>query len=322
MSNPFAKIKGHVEGKWLEEVYQNDQWLPLEDWAAKYEPKKEMKEDSEFVKNTKAKIAAKAKETILGKLQLGITAKLMLLILEVASRVFNQIESKMVGPAKEFVNTASAIVLSYRFQRSKKLDKKKAEFFRKTALDQLTQIIDNVGDGLSRLQKEMRGQLAAAQDVRSFVSDKLDEILYLAEYKTAEVEAKVESAGDEAEVLLKAAGIERPPAIPEKSQVKAQKDEIVAMLSAVIKDGILSKLDTVSDSISGFMDNIFIVATLASAKGKKMKNSGNLREIIGTTVEEIHSEMEAAVESEVSNVVLLIGSMTEKPETEEKGDEE
>mmetsp|Transcript_12115 Transcript_12115/g.23155 ORF Transcript_12115/g.23155 Transcript_12115/m.23155 type:complete len:89 (+) Transcript_12115:247-513(+) len=86
MSNPFAKIKGHVEGKWLEEVYQNDQWLPLEDWAAKYEPKKEMKEDSEFVKNTKAKIAAKAKETILGKLQLGITAKLMLLILEVASR--------------------------------------------------------------------------------------------------------------------------------------------------------------------------------------------------------------------------------------------
>lgn len=316
-----AESPGQAQGsrRGLEEVYQDDHWLPLEAWAAKYEPKEDKKEDSEFDKKIKVKIGDKAKETIFRKLQEGISAKLSLLILEVASRVLNRVEKKMVGTAKDLVNTASAIVLSYRFKRSKKMDKTKAEFFRKTALDQLTQLIDRVGDELSGVQKEMRERLDAVQNVRLFISDRLDEILFLAKSKSAEIEAKVETTADEAETLLKAAGIERPPLVPEKSQ--AQKDEIVVMMSAVIKEGLLTKLDTVNVTLSAFMDKLFVVATLANAKGKQMKDTGELRKIIGMTVEEMYSDMEAAVENEVSNVVLLIGSMTQRSEIEEKADE-
>lgn len=320
--NPFAKIKGHVEGKWLEEVYQNDSWLPLEEWANKYEPKPTKKEDSEFKKHLKAKVASKAKDTIVGKLQSGISAKLTLLILEAVSKVLNQIETKMAGPAKEVINTASAIVLSYRFQNSKKMTKKKAEFLRSTAIEQLTQCVDKIGVKLSNIQKDVRSQLAGTKSPRSFISDKIDEFFSIIETKSVEVQTKVETVADGAEAALKAAGIERPPAVPDKEKLKDHKDEIVVMLSSVIKDGILSKLDTIAEKLSAVMDNLFVAIAIASDKAKRMKDSSKLQLAISSTVEEMHSDMEEAVNAEVSRVVLLIASMTEKPEEEASEEKE
>ena len=334
MPNPLAKIKGHVEGKWLQEVYQKDkgEWLGLEGWAAQYEPaapQKESKPDPEFVQKTKAKVAAKAKETILDKLQVGISAKLLLLILEVACRVLQQLEIKLADApqppppqAKQLINTLSAVCLSYRFAKSKKMDSKKATFFRQTALDQLTHILDQAGDSLATLQQVMRRDLADAPSTRSFVSDRLDDMLAVAEAKTAVYEAKVEAVADEAEAVLKAAGIERPPSVPDKDRVKAQKQELVGLLSSVIKDQILTQLETISTSISGFMDKLFVVVTLANAQGKALQQSGKLREIVGGAVEGMYEELERGVQAEVSRVVVLIGSLTEKSPTDEAAGQE
>jgi hypothetical protein len=322
--NPFAKIKGHVEGKWLAEVYQDDRWLPVEDWSAVYEPKKVKKADSAQQAERKAKFAAKAKETILSKLQVGISAKLILLVLEAASKVLNQIEAKLVGagPPQDLVNHVSAILLTYRFVKSKKMNKKKAAFLRSTAVDHLAHGIGDMGDQLSQAQKLLRGELSGVQNVRSIVSDKLDEILSMAKDKVTDAEAKVEAVADEAEAILRVAGIERPP-VPEKHQLKAQKEDMVRMLSAVIKDAILSKLDSLAQTISSFMDNLFVVSTLAMAKARSSKDPSKLRTTLSNTVDEMHTDLEEAIRGEVARVVLLIGSMTEKSDdNEEDGEEE
>jgi hypothetical protein len=321
--NPFAKIKGHVEGKWLAEVYQDDRWLPLEDWSAAYEPKKVKKADSARQAERKAKFAAKAKETILSKLQVGVSAKLILLVLEAASKVLNQMEATLVGggPTRDLVNHVSAILLTYRFEKSKKMNKKKAEFLRSTAVDHLAHGIGDMGDKLSQAQKLLRSELSGVQNVRSIVSDKLDEILSMAEEKVTEAEAKVEAVADEAEAILLAAGIERPP-VPEKHELKAQKEDMVHMLSAVIKDAILSKLDSLAETISSFMDNLFVVSTLAMAKARSSKDPSKLRTAISNTVDEMHRDLEEGIRGEVARVVLLIGSMTEKSYDNEEDEEE
>ena len=277
---------------------------------------------SEFQKKTQAKVAAKVKETALQKIQVGISAKLVILILEVTCRVLEQIQDKLSSSvAKQLVNTIGAISLSYRFEQSKKLDAKKAEFFRQTAVDQLTALLDGAGNQLGVVQEEMRSKLATAADVRSFVSDKLHDMFQFAEAQTVgKVESKVKPMAQDARAVLQAAGVQEPPSVVETAVTK--KEEIVAMLQAVLKDGLLTKLDAVAGSISGIVDQLLVAVTLAQAHGKRAKDSGKLRAVIVDTVQGVRADMETTVHSEVARVVALIGSMTEKSEMEESGEGE
>mmetsp|Transcript_15743 Transcript_15743/g.20533 ORF Transcript_15743/g.20533 Transcript_15743/m.20533 type:complete len:224 (-) Transcript_15743:580-1251(-) len=208
---PLACIKNHVEGKWLSEVYNGDLWSPYPDWAAQYEPKKEKKQDAEWKKKHKQKVANKAKETVLGKLQNGMTTKMTLMVLEMVARVLNLVEDKLSTAAAtassststaaatsslplpgagitldiaKLVNHVSGVVLAYRFSaHSKKhMNTQKAKYFKTASVQQLALCVqvmlhDQVTGKLSDVQKELQRQFNMADQVRSLAEEKLNEFL-------------------------------------------------------------------------------------------------------------------------------------------------
>ena len=188
MPTPLAKIKGHVESKWLAEVYADGSWNGYDAWSTRYEPKKETKEDSKFKKQAKAKVAEKAKETILSTLETGISKKLLLVILEIVSKILNQLETKLEaggGLPQQLVNNCSAIVLSYRFEKS---NSQKIAYLRATAIDLLTTTLQEAGDQLPNVQTELRSSLASLANVRALVSDQLDDLIVVANDKMDQLE--------------------------------------------------------------------------------------------------------------------------------------
>mmetsp|Transcript_15743 Transcript_15743/g.20534 ORF Transcript_15743/g.20534 Transcript_15743/m.20534 type:complete len:184 (-) Transcript_15743:60-611(-) len=138
------------------------------------------------------------------------------------------------------------------------------------------------------------------------------------------------------EELLKAAGLE-PPKLPAsaladtvesvEAKVKQQKNEMVHLLTDTIRQNILEKMETVADWISFYMDQLLAFVTLAAttmtsttaaAKAKQVEKSAAA---LMALIESIYEQLETTVEQEVSNVIGLIGTMTEKPADEKEEDE-
>ena len=285
MPTPLAKIKGHVESKWLAEVYADGSWNGYDAWSTRYEPKKETKEDSKFKKQAKAKVAEKAKETILSTLETGISKKLLLVILEIVSKILNQLETNLEAAGRlpqQLVNNCSAIVLSYRFEKSKKQNSQKIAYLRATAIDLLTTTLQEAGDQLPNVQTELRSSLASLANVRALISDQLDDLIVVANDKMDQLGESVEETIERsrADAALQAAGIQRPE-FP-KERARAKKDELVDTISLAVKDGILSKLDNLHLLTSAMIDELLVGFTLASAQQlqNNAKEKGELNQAV------------------------------------------
>jgi hypothetical protein len=239
----FEAKEGEIRGgAWKSPVTTQDgDWKSYHEWAAHYEPKKEKKPDSERKKQAQAKFQAKLKDTILLKLHDGVAKKLVLIQLEVASKVLTKAQeesAKIPSSSTELsdfvpklLNGCNGIILSYRFDnKDKAASKRKFAYLRREASNQLIGIFYEIGtkargefqnlqSALQQLQREVEEILESKQHfVKAEVSQRLDELLSLGVTKFDE---KTETKLDHAEsqlrdlelkgnAILSSAGIAKP----------------------------------------------------------------------------------------------------------------
>jgi hypothetical protein len=219
----FEAKEGEIRGgAWKSPVTTQDgDWKSYHEWAAHYEPKKEKKPDSERKKQAQAKFQAKLKDTILLKLHDGVAKKLVLIQLEVASKVLTKAQeesAKIPSSSTELsdfvpklLNGCNGIILSYRFDnKDKAASKRKFAYLRREASNQLTGIFyeillgtkargeaQNLQSTLQQLQREVGEILESKQHfVKAEVSQRLDELLLMGVTKFDE---KTETKLDQAE---------------------------------------------------------------------------------------------------------------------------
>jgi len=108
--------------------------------------------------------------------------------------------------------------------------------------------------------------------IRWEVSDQLDILIVVAQDKWNELEIKAENVTGESEaILIKDAGMKKPPVELRNDNVTAKKDKLVNTIVAVVKGGILGKLDRLNAMISSMMDELLVEFTLVSVKAKSQK---------------------------------------------------
>jgi hypothetical protein len=275
----FEAKEGEVRGgAWKSPVTTEDgDWKSYDEWEAHYEPKKEKKEkkpDSERKKQAKAKFQAKLKDTILTKLHDGVAKKLVLIQLEVASKVLTKAQeesAKLPSNATgisdlvpKLLNGCNGIILSYRFDsKDKAASKRKFAYLRREASNQLTGIFYGIGtkargearnlqSALQQLQEEVGVILESKQHfVKAEVSQCLDELLSMGVTKFDE---KFETTLDQTETKLAALEV-KANAMLGATEI-AQPDAEAAMLGAtgMTKPDVEAVAATVRSSITPQQD--------------------------------------------------------------------
>jgi hypothetical protein len=239
----FQSKEGEIRGgAWKSPVTTKDgDWKSYDEWAAHYEPKKEKKQDSERKKQAQAKFKEKLKDTILMKLHDGVAKKLVLIQLEIASKVLTKAQeesTKLPSSATDLsdlvpklLNGCNGIILSYRFDnKDKAASKRKFAYLRREASNQLTGIFygiatkargeaQNLQSFLQQLQGQVGEILESKQHfVKAEVSQRLDELLSMGvtkfdektETKLGQAETKLADLELKANAILGAAGIAKP----------------------------------------------------------------------------------------------------------------
>ena len=198
---PLACVKSHVEHKWLAEVHNGDLWLPYTAWQEQFEPTPERKakrEDPEWKKKHKAKAAAKAKETLLHKIQDTMTDKMTLLVLEIAARVLNMAQERLSeaeqanaksrsniasSESARLMNCISGVILAYRFARhsTKHMIPPKAKYYKAASVEHLADHLDHIMTDLAdrklpEIQRALQEQFDVAHEAKIMIAEKLDEI--------------------------------------------------------------------------------------------------------------------------------------------------
>jgi len=340
-----ASVKGE---KWVAEVVSSGgAFKSLEEWKDLFEP---IKHESERSKHVKAKVLTKAKDTILTHVHVGMSKKLYLTILEGLSIVATKLEQDLLQPevkvppmVPKLLNSMNGIILSYRFGKNKKTERKFAHI-RKVACDGLIDLLVQESKNLALLQANLRKELRERRPtIEGILSRQLDSIVESAnrrfdqkvESSFSEQLAKLDLVGSTADAVLQAAGIQRPgeqemdklvekaEEMTEKAQeMKEKKDEVVHDVAVVIKNMLLSKVEPLAQVLTHVLDNLLVVFTLAM---HKVQNDATSRELHLTMEEFVESRfvaLETLISDDIHKLTDTIGAMMQKKIDDEDEDDD
>lgn len=343
-----------VKGKsWLSEVKEDDgNWKDLEGWKASYNPpKKEKKEDSAAKKEKKENAKAKALELAFRKIQTGISKQILTIMLEVASTLLGKTAAVAASmdsvPLSKLLSSVNAVVLSYRFDTSKKnnASTRKFAFLRQEACAEFTAAVYELlpqGQGPAPVTADIRKLL---EDQKAFTkallmqqidallgkaSDKVDEKCMEAEAieVTAVNTAKDKLGADKINVIIKKTqgelakvGLSADDAVPDfKSQVTTQKDDLIANFGAMFKDLLLSKMETLGETLNKYVEEVLAVleAVMKTSDMKNTKSLPALTKEMMVVVDLKYNEVKETISAEVQKVLDMLSAIV----ASKSGDEE
>ena len=334
-----AQIKGDA---WMAQVSSDKmRFNAFDDWKAKYEPTKEKTKKSEFQKKTEAHIVSKAKAVILSKVQEGISAKLVLVILEITSKVLSKVESHLREANKEeasivadLVNAANGAVLTFRFQKS---HPRQMNFFRTKAADRITalaisslQIGESASTQMLLIGKAIHVELSANKEYsRAMAAEKLYELLLTAIAMGEDAAlTTIESQLSKAEIQVNDVVSRAPPPIIKdvtnklekaKAVVDRQmeamastKNEIAATVIAFVKHLILSQMDQLIEIIGDTTDTLLTYLGVVMIEvEKKKKSEDEFKTLVSVKLDSTYETMVTSVADKVHQVINVLGSMME-----------
>jgi hypothetical protein len=330
-----AEVKG---GAWKAEVVKDEdgQFQDFSHWKQQYEPKKEKKEDSDFKKERKAKVGAKLKSKVLGKLTTGISAKLVQIILEVISKIFEKVEQESLSKNQDIsslANNFKGIVLTFRF--SKKKSEAQFKYLRQLACARLTTLLQKVMQVESKwveIQSQLTSLIRNSQSqVKSItltlIADSVGSANTLAEEfaesKLPQVEQGIATVSLGAEQITG----QKAPAVPldlsKKDDVKALKDNQVDQFIIFLQDLIVGQMDPLMEQVTLAINDIFgkmgqAVKHLES--GSAEIDEGTQKELSGQ-VESLYLNLVDAVEMKVKEMVTVLEAMMDKSGDDDEDDD-
>jgi hypothetical protein len=340
-------------GKWRAEVCTDPdatdaQWKPFDEWKAQYEPPKPpKKEDSERKKKAKADGAEKLKTTLLSKLTNGVSAKLLVILLEVTSKLLTKVENEARAASDLMVivpmvlNAMNGIVLAYRFD-TKKANSKKFAYLRRVGSDQLSNLIEqgtkgaeDAGQQIIEMQSEITRLVKSKQgEARMLASGMLDDLIVTAgetmdekvETELPLVVGKLADMEVQADAVLSASGMSRPEQSPtdiDASDLKDKKDQVVDQLGVFLKQLVLGEMDRLTEGLTYGIDQVFEEFSEIFSRVVKFKDEKDagleegLRDEIFGMIEKFYKQSEEKISTEVKSVVDMLGSMMDNKESED-----
>jgi len=124
---------------------------------------------------------------------------------------------------------------------------------------------------------------------------------------------------EEAQGILARCGIDEPRMPILKKGLDANED-LVELLKQILKKRMLIRLAEMSGWILFYMDQLFVMVTLANEVNRQLDESKqrDTADIIQERAAEINQNMELAIAEEVGNVVQMVGSLLDKKDQNQK----
>lgn len=180
-------------------------WKPLDEWVAVYEPPRH---ESERERRIKESLERKAQQVLLETIDRRIVARILRLLLDVASQLLSQAESLFASPEStiaQIFNNINGIVLTFRFHCDEQ--DYKMQFLRRTATDNLTQVLwdeclpnEDTAATLMQIQTRLKNALLQLEnEVVPAALVKLDEMFL---HVDKEIDKRVEERFGDSQVSL------------------------------------------------------------------------------------------------------------------------
>ncbi|CAB9506718.1 expressed unknown protein [Seminavis robusta] len=318
-----AEIKGQ---KWLSEVKQQDgQWKDLQDWKDTYEPQKEKKEKTEAQK----KMAAKAVDAAFDKMQEGLSKAIFQIMMEAASTLLGTTNKLIVASGKDakqlptILTSTNAIILSYRFETPKKINK--FGYIRKTACLDLTKTLHFLlpERGAAQVSEDIRTVLAQHKeatraDVLQKVNSLLGNVSDAMDEKGQAVERAVKSASNTIgadKVTAATTKVSEATGMTPES-LKAQKNDIVAQFGSLFQGILVSHMEQIDALLHDVIDKVIAAMEIAIQMNNKLasakaKTPEELQDVMVEIIDKQYKLAQKRLNGEIQKVINMIKALVQ-----------
>jgi hypothetical protein len=329
-----AEVKGSA---WKEQVVNNNdgQFQDFSHWKQQYEqqPRKEKKEDSAFVKEKKANVAANVKSKVLEKLTTGISAKLVQIILEVTCKILETIEHQELSSLSiknnqeilsSLANNFKGLVLTFRF--SKKKSEAQFRYLRQFACARLTTVlqklmlqVDEEESKWIEIQSELTVRIRNHQsEVKSITLTLIADTVGTSATTRAEAFADSKLAAQVIEQGIATISLgdaeQIPLVLPKKDNVK-DNNQVDHQFIMFLQDLIVSQMEPLMEQVTLVIQDMFgtigqVVQTLESAGAVSAAEIDNqTRKELSEQVESVYLQLVTTVERKVKDMMTVLEAM-------------
>ena len=259
-------------------------------------------------KLAKAKALLESKNENLCTLRSGVTAKLLLMTLDMACHMLQDLENSLPDQ-RPFINAIRALVLTYRFEKQNM--RRKIFHLREIACGRLVEVLDfKLQDQTLKETQlacregllKMSPQNLLEQEWKAWIEAALEQITIAVAPAVAELQ--IEQNTIPSETVLAIAGLD-PPLPYEEESVPPVRDQCLALIEALVKN----KMKKVNLLVAHAVDQFLMDFAVAKFAPDTSKAALPLKEQLVILVDKQHERMLKAVTKDVSGIVDLLGDL-------------